>query len=115
MTNQGVEWSGTLREGQAGFVPRGAGHYLYNPTSEPAYFAVVFNNAKFSTTSLPGFIGNLPLEVSGYEVRCMYRHLLQGINFRAEPCVAQVMLAHVRSSSIAFALWLTLQTCFMHC
>lgn len=64
VTNQGVQLNGTLREGQAGFVPRGAGHYLYNPTSQPAYFAVVFNNAKFSTTTLPGFIGNLPIEVS---------------------------------------------------
>ena len=61
----GKVWNGTLTEGEAGFIPRGAGHYLFNPGPEPVYFAVVFNNPKFTSTSLPGLIGNLPTEVSG--------------------------------------------------
>lgn len=61
----GQVWSGDLREGDVGFIPRGAGHYLYNPGPDVVFFAVVFNNPKFTATSLPGFIGNLPTEVRG--------------------------------------------------
>lgn len=60
----GQSWKRTLSQGDTGLIPRGAGHYLYNPGPDVAYFSVVFNNPNFSTTSLPGFIGNLPTEVS---------------------------------------------------
>lgn len=59
----GQVWNGTLSAGDIGFIPLGVGHYLVNSSPEPAYFLVVFNHNKFSTTSLPGFIGNLPSEV----------------------------------------------------
>jgi oxalate decarboxylase len=56
----GVHYEDTLGPGDVGFAPRGSGHWVRNPTDQPAYLVLVFNDGKFTDTELPNFLGTVP-------------------------------------------------------
>jgi oxalate decarboxylase len=56
----GSSFDGQLGPGDVGFAPRGSAHYLRNPTTEPAFVVLVFNDGKFTDIELPNFLGTVP-------------------------------------------------------
>jgi oxalate decarboxylase len=56
----GSSYDGQLGPGDVGFAPRGSAHYLRNPTTEPAFVVLVFNDGRFTDIELSNFLGTVP-------------------------------------------------------
>ncbi|KAK9837295.1 hypothetical protein WJX81_004372 [Elliptochloris bilobata] len=52
--------TGVMRTGDAGFAPRGSGHYLRNTADKPAFVLLFFNAGKFTNIDIQWFVGTLP-------------------------------------------------------
>ena len=54
-----------LREGYAGYVPRGVGHYFINTNeTHDAYLVVMLNQGRFTNVDITALLSNVPPQVS---------------------------------------------------
>ena len=52
-----------LGAGDAGFAPRGAGHWLRNTSPSDAFVILIFNDSTLTTEDIGGLVGTLPADV----------------------------------------------------
>ena len=52
-----------LGAGDAGFAPRGAGHWLRNTSPGEAFVILIFNDGTLITEDIGGLVGTLPADV----------------------------------------------------
>ena len=52
-----------LGAGDAGFAPRGAGHWLRNTSPGDAFVVLIFNDGTLTTEDIGGLVGTLPADV----------------------------------------------------